>query len=205
MIARRLLLNATVLSLALGVSVFAAAQDTPSQSGSDTGKASSGKMSKKNQSGAASVLASDKMFIKKAAQGGLSEVELGQLAAQKGNSDGVKQFGQKMVDDHSKANDELKALAQQKGVTLPTETNAEGKAMKAKLDKLSGEQFNLAYMSHMVKDHINDVAQFKKEAASGKDPDVKAWAGKTVPTLEGHLQIAKETNKKEMGEKKSAK
>lgn len=215
--ARRLLLNATALSLALGLSVFATAQDTPAQP-SGSGTASSGKMSKKSNkksgaaassdksaAGASSVPAADKMFIKKAAQGGMSEVELGKMAAEKGSSDAVKQFGQKMADEHSKANEELKALAEQKGVKLPAETNAAGKAMKAKLDKLSGEQFDKAYAMHMVKDHTNDVAEFKKEASSGKDPEVKAWAEKTVPTLEGHLQMAKENAKQVGGASKPAK
>lgn len=217
--ARRLLLNATVLSLALGVSVFASAQDTPQSGGAST--ASSGKMTKKSnkKSGAAAssdqaadqsagassgLKGADKTFVMKAAQGGLAEVQLGQMAAQKGNSDAVKQFGQKMVDDHSKANDELKSLAQQKNVTLPTEPDAASKAMATRLEKLSGDQFDRAYMSHMVKDHTKDVAEFKKEGSSGKDPDVKAWAEKTTPTLEGHLKMAKETNAKEHSEKGSA-
>ena len=201
---RRLFIHSSVLALTLGVSSYMLAQDASSAGSSPSGtqsdsstksvkksKGSADASSKSNANGA-----SDKMFVMKAARGGMSEVELGTLATQKGSSDDVKQFGQKMVDDHSKANDELKSLAQQKGITLPTDSGAEGKAMKAKLDKLSGDQFDKAYMQHMVKDHKKDVAEFKKEADSGKDSDVKAWAGKTLPTLEGHLSTAQDTWKK---------
>jgi putative membrane protein len=205
--ARRLFIHSTVFALALGVSVFTYAQDASVPAGgssstkSDTG-AKSSKKSKgtaadekgeaRSGSASAKVPASDKMFMKKAAEGGLAEVELGKLAAEKGSNDAVKQFGQKMVDDHSKANDELKSLAEQKGVTLPTKPDAQSLAFKARLEKLSGAQFDKAYMEHMVRDHTKDVAEFKREAEYGKDLDVKAWAAKTQPTLEGHLSTAKE-------------
>src|ERR1700743_284049 len=111
----------------------------------------------------------DKTFMNKAAQGGMAEVELGQLATEKGQSDDVKKFGQHMVDDHSKGNDQLKALAGQKGVTLPSDLSAKDKALKDRLSKLSGTQFDHAYMTAMVNDHKVDIAEFKKEANSGKD------------------------------------
>ena len=101
---------------------------------------------------------SDKTFVKKAAEGGLAEVELGQLATQKASSEDVKKFGQRMVDDHSKANDQLKQVAAQEHIDLPTEPSAKDKATKARLEKLSGEQFDRAYMRDMVKDHRTDVA-----------------------------------------------
>jgi putative membrane protein len=131
--------------------------------------------------------------MNKAAQGGQAEVELGQLATQKGQSDDVKKFGQHMVDDHSKANDQLKSLAGQKGVTLPTDVSAKDKALKDRLSNLSGAQFDHAYMTAMVKDHKEDIAEFKKEANSGKDSDVKNWASQTLPTLEDHLKMAEQT------------
>jgi putative membrane protein len=131
----------------------------------------------------------------KAAKGGMAEVELGKLAAEKASSDDVKKFGQRMADDHGKAGDELKSLAQSKNVTLPTTLDPKDQALKDKLSKLSGAQFDRAYMQAMVSDHKKDVNEFKVESQSGKDPDVKAWASKTLPTLEDHLKHATETNR----------
>ncbi|HUN87344.1 MAG TPA: DUF4142 domain-containing protein [Terriglobales bacterium] len=136
--------------------------------------------------------ASDKAFMDKAAQGGMAEIELGQLATQKGRSEQVKQFGQKMVDDHTKANDQLKQVASQEGVTLPTGLDAKDEATKDKLSKLSGTQFDKAYMKDMVNDHKEDVAEFQKEAQNGKDPAVKNFAQQTLPVLEEHLQMAQQ-------------
>jgi putative membrane protein len=148
----------------------------------------------------------DQHFIKKAAEGGLAEVELGKLATEKASSDDVKKFGQRMVDDHSKANDELKQLASSKGVEVPTNLSAKDKATKDRLSKLSGEQFDKAYMNDMVKDHTQDVSEFKKESTSAKDPEVKNFASQTLPTLEDHLKqarsIAPKENKEARMEKK---
>jgi len=137
----------------------------------------------------------DQVFVRKAAQGGMAEVQLGQLAADKAASDEVKKFGQRMVTDHGKANDELKSLAQQKNITLPADVDAKDKALHDRLAKMSGAAFDRAYMQHMLADHRTDVNEFKKESTSGKDPDVKAWAGKTLPTLEEHLRLAQDANK----------
>ena len=135
----------------------------------------------------------DHTFVTKAAEGGMAEVKLGQLAADKATSDDVKKFGQRMVTDHSKANDELKQWAQQKNVTLPTELGAKHKATRDRLATLSGEQFDKAYMQDMLTDHTHDVAAFKRESTTGKDADLKAWAGKTLPTLQEHLTMAQDT------------
>ena len=132
----------------------------------------------------------DAAFVKKAAQGGLAEVELGQLATQKASSEDVKKFGQRMVDDHSKANDQLKQVAEQQHIDIPTEPHAKDKATKARLEKLSGEQFDRAYMKDMVKDHRKDVAEFEKASKSAKDPAVKSFAEQTLPTLREHLKEA---------------
>jgi putative membrane protein len=137
----------------------------------------------------------DSMFVTNAAKGGMAEVDLGKLAASKGSSDQVKQFGQRMVDDHSKANDELKALAQSKNITLPSRLDAKDKATHSRLAKLSGAAFDRAYMQHMLDDHRTDVGEFKRESTLGKDPEVKAWATKTLPTLEEHLKLAQDANR----------
>ncbi len=131
-----------------------------------------------------------------AGPGGLTEVELGRLAAQKGQSADVKKFGQRMVTDHSKANAELKKLAASKGITLPTEMNAEQMAEHAKLAKLSGAEFDREYMTLMVEDHDKDVAAFLDEAKDGSDPDIKSFAAKTLPTLQEHQRMAKEIKAK---------
>ncbi|HWR15912.1 MAG TPA: DUF4142 domain-containing protein [Terriglobales bacterium] len=160
--------------------------------GSTSKAASSSETSSSAGAASGSLSAADKKFVMKAAEGGLTEVQLGQLAAQKGQSDDVKKFGQRMVDDHGKANDQLKQLAEQKGVTLPTEPSAKDKAEADRLSKLSGDQFDKAYMRHMVMDHKKDVAEFKKESTTAKDSDVKNFATQTLPTLEDHLKQAEQ-------------
>ena len=100
------------------------------------------------------------------------------------------QVGERMVNDHSKANDELKQIASSKGVDLPNDLNAKDKMLKERLSKLSGDSFDKAYMQNMVKDHRKDVAEFSKESRSASDPEVKQFAGKTLPTLKEHLQKA---------------
>lgn len=144
--------------------------------------------------------ASDRMFIRKAAEGGEAEVELGKLAQEKAASPEVKQFGERMVNDHSKANDQLKEVVQKEGVTLPTKLDAKDAATKARLEKLSGEAFDRAYMKDMVADHTKDVREFKNEAKNGKDPDVKNFAAQTAPTLEDHLKEAKNIAPKTMAQ-----
>ncbi|HUB68085.1 MAG TPA: DUF4142 domain-containing protein [Candidatus Methylacidiphilales bacterium] len=134
---------------------------------------------------------SDEHFLIKAQEGGLTEVHLGQIAQQNGSSDQVKQFGARMVADHSKANDALKNLAQQKGVNLPEKLDASHQAMVNRLSKLSGSAFDRAYIRAMVKDHQEDAAEFKEASASTQDPDVKAFASKTLSLINDHLADAK--------------
>ena len=139
---------------------------------------------------------SDQSFLKEAAAGGLAEVELGQLAAEKASNPEVKKFAERMVTDHGKANDQLKELAAQKGIELPTEPSAKHKATKERLSKLSGDEFDKAYMSDMLSDHKKDVAAFRKESTEGKDLLVKEFATKTLPTLEDHLKEAESISPK---------
>jgi putative membrane protein len=97
-----------------------------------------------------------------------------------------------MVDDHTKANDQLKQVASQEGIQLPTTLSAKDKMTKERLSKLNGAAFDKAYMSDMVKDHTKDVADFQQESSSGTDPAVKDFASQTLPTLQSHLQEAKQ-------------
>jgi putative membrane protein len=156
-------------------------------------------MSAMSNSSSTSLTSSDRQFIRKAAEGGMAEVELGQLAQEKGSSEAVKNFGKRMVDDHTKANDQLKQLASNKGVEVPQDLNAKDKMLKASLSKLSGDQFDKAYMKDMVKDHTADVQEFRKESTSAQDPDVKHFASETLPTLQDHLKEAQNINSEKMG------
>jgi putative membrane protein len=135
----------------------------------------------------------DVSFAKEAALGGMSEVELGQLAVQKATDPRVRQYGQKMIDDHSRANEALKAAATQEGITLPASPDKKHEALREKLEKLSGSQFDEAYKKEMLRDHKEDVAAFEKEAKAGTSP-VQKFAAETLPTLKDHLQMIEELN-----------
>src|SRR5437773_5860034 len=133
---------------------------------------------------ASKLSAADKAFMMNAAKGGMMEVEWGKLAAQNAQNADVKKFGNRMVTDHSKANSELMALANEEGVSLP----AAKSPGKWKSDK--------DYMESMVKDHQPDLAEFQKEAQSGTDPDAKAFAAKGAKMVTAHLKLAQETQSK---------
>lgn len=140
--------------------------------------------------------ATDHKFVMEAAVGGMEEVQLGQLAAQKAMDPEVKNFGQHMVDDHSKANSQLLQLAAQKGVTPPTTLSADKQKDMDKLNSLSGAAFDKAYIDMMVKDHKKDVAEFQKQAKNGKDADLKSFAATTLPTLQNHLKMVQDIHSK---------
>jgi putative membrane protein len=134
----------------------------------------------------------DYKFVKEAASGGISEVEIGELAKQKGVSQAVRDFGDRMATDHKKANDELKEIASKKGAVIPAQLSRSENSTMNRLQKLNGAEFDKAYASAMVKDHKADVKAFKDAADDVKDPDVKAFAQKMIPKLEEHLRMAQE-------------
>ena len=144
-----------------------------------------------DQAGMANMSSKDRAFLMDVAMDGLMEVELGRLAAQQGASDAVKQFGQKMVDDHSQANTELTTLATSKGITLPTSIDDKHRQDVTKLSAMSGADFDRAYAKMMLKDHEKAVSNFEKQSTKGTDPDVKAFASKTLPTLQEHLTMVR--------------
>lgn len=195
---------ALAVVLAGGVLAFAGAGKSNSQNAnSSTSQNSNSSRSNRNsntssatgeRAGAAAVSADDKKFMMEAATGGMMEVELGRIAAQQGSSAAVKQFGQRMVDDHSKANEELMQLASTKGLTLPTELDAKHKSEVTRLSKMAGADFDRAYSKMMLSDHIKDVAEFEKQSTKAKDADLKAFTAKTLPTLQEHLKMAKALN-----------
>ena len=132
----------------------------------------------------------DAEFAVEAADGGLMDVKLGTLALTKASSPQVKQFAQMVVDEHTKANNELKSLAQQKNISLPTVMGNEHQREYDNLSEKTGSDFDKAYMDLMVKDHKEDIKEFEEQAEEGEDPEIKAWASSKVPTLQKHLQQA---------------
>jgi putative membrane protein len=172
-------------TLCLATTSSALTQYPPLRTGANKDVAQPTPSPAKGAAKAASKLsAADKAFMMNAAKGGMMEVEWGKLAAQNGQNADVKKFGNRMVTDHSKANSELMGLAKEEGVSLP----AAKSAGKWKSDK--------DYMDMMVKDHQADLAEFQKEAQSGTDPDLKAYAAKGAKMVSTHLKLAQETQGK---------
>lgn len=198
--------------LALGLSATAGAQSTTSPGGGTAGGAATTQGAAGTQAGSAARAAkadeglprAERRFVEKAAMGGMAEVQLGQLAQQKAQDEQVKQFAQRMVADHGKANDELKQIAGAKGVQIPAELDRDHRKDMDKLQKHSGADFDREYMKHMVDDQKKDVSEFRKQAKSGKDPELKAYAAKTLPTLEEHLKMAQSTYDGVKGRKAAA-
>jgi len=141
-------------------------------------------------------LEDDSEFAVAAADGGLMEVKLGELAKTNAASADVKKFGEMMVTDHSKAGEELKALATQKNITLPAALSDDKQKKYDDLAEKKGKEFDKAYVSFMVDDHKEDISEFEEAAKDTKDPDVKAWAEGKLPTLKHHLETAEALDKK---------
>lgn len=135
---------------------------------------------------------SDSHFAVNAAAGGMAEVKLGKLAQEKASDLAVKAFGKRMVDGHTKAGEQLKETARSENIKLPDEMKVTDQAAYDQLAKLSWSEFDTAYMQMMVKDHQEDVAEFKKEASNGKNRGLREFAAQTLPTLEGHLKHARD-------------
>ena len=148
--------------------------------------------------GAGQASPADRMFVTKALQGGMAEVQLGQLTLQKSSNEQVKQFAQRMIDDHTKLGEQMKPVAQQIGLSEPTKLSKKDKATIAKLGSLSGAAYDQAYIKDMVKDHKQDLSEFQMEASSGQDQTVKDAASQGSQVIAQHLQmiqqIAKDQN-----------
>ena len=149
--------------------------------------------------GAADKMSNDKKdvkpdagFVTEAGQDGHAEVELGKLAQKNGSSASVKEFGQRMVADHSKAGTELGAIAKKLGITPPSGPSDKHKAEYKKLAALKGDKFDSEYAQHMVDAHEQAVKLFQKEAKQGEAKELKDFAAKTLPTLEEHLKMARD-------------
>lgn len=137
----------------------------------------------------------DRKFLQNATMGGLTEIALGKLAVEKGSSDDVKQFGQKMIDDHTKADADLKQIATGGSMNVPDSLDSKHQSQVDKLAKLSGEQFDKAYIKEQVKFHEQNVKEFQDEAQYGSVAEVKNVASKGLPAIQEHLELAKELNK----------
>jgi putative membrane protein len=137
----------------------------------------------------------DRMFVSKAMQGSMAEVQLGQLTLQKSSNPQVKEFAQRMIDDHSKLNDQMKPVAQQLGVTVPNEVSKGDRKIIAKLQALSGPAYDQAYIKDMVKDHKQDLNEFQMEASSGQDQTVRDAANQGSKVIAQHLQMAQQLAK----------
>jgi putative membrane protein len=136
--------------------------------------------------------AAETAFMKKAADGGMTEVELGKVAEKNGQKENVKSFGSHMVKDHGKANDDLKSVAGKMNVTLPDKVSAKHQAKIDKMSKMSGDAFDAAYVKGMVEDHTTTVADFEKASGTVKNADLKKFIDDTLPVIKEHLKMAKE-------------
>lgn len=148
-----------------------------------------------SQTGQGSV--ADRDFLKEALQGGMAEVQLGQLAVQKSSNDQVKQFGQKMVDDHTKLGNDLLPIAQRMGITPPTELSKKHQRLQARLQSLSGSDFDHAYVAAMLKDHKHDKAAFGMEMGQTSDPQLKDAVSKGTSVITMHLQMIEQIAKEQ--------
>jgi len=146
----------------------------------------------------------DQEFVTKASAGGLAEVNTSNMALKQATSGDVKEFARHMIKDHTKSNKELISLADKKGFKVAEKMDAKHQKMAEKLSGLSGAAFDKAYMEGQVKDHEDTIRLFEKQSKSGKDEDLRGWAGKTLPTLKEHLKHAKEVHGKVKGGGKSS-
>jgi putative membrane protein len=184
----------TVLALSICAAMSMATAAAQGSGSSNSSQSSHSSMSQTSNTGLSPL---DEKFMQNAAKGNNAEVELGRLAVEKGGNSEVKSFGQRMIDDHTKANDQLKQLASRKNVNLSEGLSIKAKAEKKKLEGLSGADFDREYMADMLKDHRSDITDFRRESQAGTDPAVKHFASETLPTLRDHLKQAENIAPKE--------
>src|ERR1700744_2100909 len=175
-----------LLAMAAMAATFQACSGNKTATTSDSTSVKTDSTTTTVKTDSATVLA-DTAFATKAAVGGMAEVALGKMAAAKGSDSQVKDFGNMMVTDHSKANAELMSIAKAKNITLPAGLDAEHQAKSDSLSKLSGKDFDKAYVAAMIEGHKKTLALMQSEAANGKDADLKAFAAKTAPVVQTHL------------------
>jgi len=180
-----------VLAAAMGMMVLTGHAADKADRGAKGGKSEQSQVSK-----------GDRTFMMDAAQGGMLEVQMGKLAQERGQSDAVKQFGKRLEADHSKANEQLMAIAQKNGVTLPTSLDKKHMGNVDKMNKGKAENFDRDFAKHMVDEHQKDIKKFKQIADKGDNAELKQFAAQTVPILEEHLAMARELSGKGNGKGK---
>jgi len=168
-------------------------------------KTGSSEKSGSTEAGGSKVHGMDETFAKNAADAGMAEVQLGDLATKNGESQAVKDFGSRMVTDHTKANDQLKSIASQKGIMLPEKISEKHQEAFDRLSKLTGAQFDKAYIKEMVKGHEHVATEFETASKEVKDADLKQFAANTLPTIKEHLKMARQINSELNGESSSKK
>jgi len=190
----------TLLGTAMLAGCLAVAQDQdPSQTPKQNPERSTAKTA--GESNRAMSQTGDKKFAMDAAMGGMAEVQLGKLAAEKATNPDVKQFAQRMVDDHGKANDEFKTVASKESIDLPSSLDSKHQATIDRLSKLSGADFDKAYVKEMVKDHDMDVKEFQRESQNGQNASIRDFAAKTLPTVQEHQKMIHDIDKNKMSAK----
>ena len=179
------------LALAIGIAFGSAGY---AQTSADTPKSNTAApRAAKSEKNAGNLPRADRNFIEKVAHHNLAEIELGKLAEKNASSEDVKRFGREMVDDHTKANEELKKIADSRGINFPTEADRGHRRDLDKLQKETGDKFDKDFTNRMVSDHKSDVKDFHKEATNRKaDPDVKSFAEKNEPVIQKHLDMAQQ-------------
>jgi putative membrane protein len=192
-------LPAAAVAAALCMPATAQSQSPQATNSGSKAAAQSGNM---NNNGGA-VTTAEQQFVTKAAQGDRAEVDLANLALQKSNNSDVKEFAQRMVDDHSKNQQDVDNLASKLSLTAPSDVSAEQRQEKDRLQGLSGDQFDRAYARLMLQDHRKDVNEFKREKQMARNSDLKQYVNQTLPVLEQHLLLAEQLNSKVGGRSSS--
>jgi putative membrane protein len=190
---RRLLVSAALLALGAFSPLQAQSSqtsqpDTQQQQGTTGSQDQQGTMGNQSQQG--SISDSDRDFAKTAYQGNLAEINVAQIAVQRASSNDVKQYAQELVDDHTKANEQLKQIATSKGIDLPSEVDSQAKSEQDRLSQLSGSDFDRQFLDQQKKDHQKTIALFQQEASQGQDPDLKSYASDNLSKLQQHASMA---------------
>ena len=182
---------AVAVGLAFSFLSVGCSKTGPSDTAADRPATATNPPAQADRSTAAGMLsAADREFATKAAQGGMAEVEMGNLAQQQGSSDQMKDFGRKLVQDHTRMNNDLKDIASRENITLPTEISADQRKTIDRLSKLSGAQVDREFAKESVNDHKEDISEFQKEASSGENQSLKNFASSNIPVLQDHLNMA---------------
>lgn len=188
-----LLSSVAVAALLLASPAFAQQQSTPNPSAPVSAAPAPAPQQAMPNAGQ-QLSKADRHFVEEAAIGGMAEVALGKLAQQNGQDDQVKQFGARMVQDHSAANNQLQSIANAQGITLPQQLDRKHQEVSDRLSQLHGAAFDRAYMRDMVKDHDEDIRLFRHEAQTSRDPELKQFAGQTLSVIEQHDKMAHDTH-----------